>query len=512
MLLGFCFIGRLLYASSFLLAPDETNYWQWARHLAWGYHDQAPMIAWAIRMTTSVLGQTELAVRLPSVLAMTAASVYLVLIARHWFSPRIALCTVLLSQSILIFNIGGLLATADGLQGLAWVAASYHVARAFENNGWRQWFLAGGWFGFGMLSKYTMVLFLPCVFVFGLASSLHRRLFASIKPYLGCAVGMMMFLPVILWNAANNWNSVRHVAYIGGVDEQAVLHLKYFGDYIATQAGLLSPLVFFMIGAGWLWVIRKKYPREKWIIPYLCATSLPVFGFFALLSLHTRVYGNWPCAGYLTATVLAAVSVEMKHRGKGFAPQKSGHAFWRWTLISSYAITAVVLIQVLLPILPIAARHDRTAYEIRGWDRLGNQVAQIKSDMPHPERTFLFGLRYQIASELAFYVPGKPLTVAINRWNRPNVYDYWWQDSDLIGQDGIGVIRNGQSRTRLLEIFDRVDDPESFDVYRPSIWQRESTSPEPVKTLYIYRCYGFKGGLRWIPSNRHDIRAGSATQ
>ena len=47
MLIGGFTIARILYAQSFLLTPDETNYWQWSRHLAWGYHDQTPMIAWA---------------------------------------------------------------------------------------------------------------------------------------------------------------------------------------------------------------------------------------------------------------------------------------------------------------------------------------------------------------------------------------------------------------------------------------------------------------------------------
>ena len=58
--------------------------------------------------------------------------------------------------------------------------------------------------------------------------------------------------------------------------------------------------------------------------------------------------------------------------------------------------------------------------------------------MPAPERTFIFGLRYQTASEMAFYTPGKPHTVSINRWKRPNVYDYWWTDADLLGWDAVG--------------------------------------------------------------------------
>jgi hypothetical protein len=116
-------------------------------------------------------------------------------------------------------------------------------------------------------------------------------------------------------------------------------------------------------------------------------------------------------------------------------------------------------------------------------------------------------LRYQVASELAFYVPGKPFTVSINRWNRPNVYDYWWQDQDLVGKDAVGVSRDKNSRDRLKEVFGRVDPAEPFHVYPPGVKETGEGTPEPVKTLYIFRCYDFKGGLRWTPPRSDDIRA-----
>jgi len=141
---------------------------------------------------------------------------------------------------------------------------------------------------------------------------------------------------------------------------------------------------------------------------------------------------------------------------------------------------------------------DRSTHEAIGWDHLGRQVARVQAQMPRPDHTFLFGLKYQIASELAFYVPGQPYTVSINRWNRPNVYDYWWQDSDLIGADAIGVLDDDQSRERLLTIFEKVKTPETVVIHHRGT---------PIRTFYIYRCQGFKGGLRWIPSRSQDVRA-----
>ena len=227
---------------------------------------------------------------------------------------------------------------------------------------------------------------------------------------------------------------------------------------------------------------------------------------FALLSLHTRVYGNWPCAGYLTACVLAAAVWSYPMDEEQASKKRKSRWLWRFTVISASFLTAVVLFHVLVPILPIPAEKDRTLYEIRGWDNLGLQVMEVQQTMPDPPNTFLFGLRYQIASELAFYVPGQPYTASINRWNRPNVYDYWWRDEDLLNKDAVGVLRDGTSRERLQEVFSKVEDPTPFYLFKHGRQHVPENNTKLVKTLYIYRCYGFKGGLRWIPPNRNDIR------
>jgi hypothetical protein len=319
---------------------------------------------------------------------------------------------------------------------------------------------------------------------------------------------VLLFSPVIFWNAANHWNSFRHVAYLSGANEGFALHWKYIGEYLGSQVGLITPMIFGLIVAGWYWVARHGRSHDQWIYSYLFYTSFPVIALFALLSLHTRVYGNWPCNGYLTACVLAAALYsQAAGRSSPDTPGPASSRLWRWSVGSAYFLTALVLVHVVRPILPIPPKLDRTVYEIRGWDLLGEKVAEIRKNMPRPGNSFIFGLRYQIASELAFYVPGQPFTVSINRWNRPNVYDYWWQDQDLVGMDAVGVTRDKNSRERLLEVFGRVDPAEPYFVYPPGVEKTDGRPLEPVRTLYIFRCYDFKGGLRWKPRHLDDIRA-----
>ena len=504
-------VFRFFYAGTFLLVPDETNYWQWSRYLALGYYDQAPLIAWAIKLGTSIFGHTEIGVRFPSVVAMTVASGYLVTMTNRWIGSSAALKTALLSQAILEFNVGGLLATPDGLQAAAWAGAAYHVARAYEDGTWTQWLLGGLWFGFGMLSKYTMVIFLPCAYLYGLCSAIHRKRLTGIRPYVGVLIGTLMFCPVILWNAQNNWSSVRHVAYLGGANEQFAIHIKYFGEYLASQAGLLSPLVFLMALWAWALALTPTYRTKSWIYPYLFFTSFPMFAGFALLSLHTRVYGNWPGAGFLTVSILMAAFFSGKSKrifSNSTPPARQ--KLMPWAIASAYFFTLLVLLQVIWPVLPIPTHVDRTATEMAGWDELGATADRMLKKMPDPKNTFVFGLRYQTASELAFYMPGQPRTVSINRWKRPNVYDFWWEDKTLAGKDAVGVSYGPSTLhlKRLETIFERVEAPVKLTIYKRKGFMKRRSTNEAVEVFYLYRCFGFKGGLRWVPPNRADIRAG----
>ncbi|HEB49676.1 MAG TPA: glycosyltransferase family 39 protein [Desulfobulbus sp.] len=497
LILGLALVIRMLLSGSFLLVPDEANYWQWSRYLALGYHDHPPMIAWTIWLATRIFGQNEFAVRLPTVLGITLCSVYMCLLARRIFSGRAALYTALLSQGVLLFNGAALIATPDGLLLPCWAAACYHAHRALEEDTGSQWLLTGLWFGLGLLSKYTMLLFLPSLFLCMVFSRWRSRL-ASPRPWLGFLLGCALFTPVMIWNARNEWATFRHVLYQGGIDNASLITFRFIADFLATQAALLSPLVFLLLLAAWLRPARDDINGLRSGAVYLNWMSLTTFVVFLLLSLHVRIYGNWAATAYTAGLVLVAGRF-----GAGRGTTAGRRRLWTATVVLAWAMTVPVLVQAVYPALPLPMSLDRVARETVGWDELGRRIFLARNTMPRPEQTFIFGLRYQYASELAFYVPGQPRTVSINHWTRPNVYDFWVSDDMLRGKDAVGIYEYQGMDKRLADLFDRIDPPEAIRIYRHSPW----FGRQLVRTLYLVRCYGFRGGQRWHPRDGHDIRA-----
>ena len=45
------------------LGPDEAQYWRWGQTFEWGYYSKPPLVAWLIRLSTEIFGDTAFGVR-----------------------------------------------------------------------------------------------------------------------------------------------------------------------------------------------------------------------------------------------------------------------------------------------------------------------------------------------------------------------------------------------------------------------------------------------------------------
>jgi 4-amino-4-deoxy-L-arabinose transferase-like glycosyltransferase len=117
--------ARYVLAAGYELSPDECYYYLWSQHPALSYFSKGPGVALAIAASTAILGPTELGVRFFSPLLGLGTSLIVFFFARRVYNERVAIWTVLLLNTIPIFNVGAVVMTIDPLSIFFWAASVY---------------------------------------------------------------------------------------------------------------------------------------------------------------------------------------------------------------------------------------------------------------------------------------------------------------------------------------------------------------------------------------------------
>ena len=126
---------RAALAALVPLATDEAYYVDWARHLAPGYLDHPPLVAWLIAGPLRLFGHHPLAVRLPAVLLQAGTTLLAASLARALAGGAAALAAAVMLQAAPVFSLGALLMTPDAPLAFAWAGALWALERGFRDGG-----------------------------------------------------------------------------------------------------------------------------------------------------------------------------------------------------------------------------------------------------------------------------------------------------------------------------------------------------------------------------------------
>lgn len=471
-------IFRLFYIQWVELAPDEAYYYTWSRNLQWGYYDHPPMVGFLIRVFTAIGGQGEFGVRWGWVVMGALFTVLLYRMGTKMFSSeRAGFYSALLMNISLLGSTGAVIVTPDGPQGLFWGLAVFYAYKAIEEEGRHWWYLTGIWFGLGLLSKYTMILLAPCLFLFLFSSGEGRKWLGRKDPYLALVLGLLIFSPVIFWNAEHGWISFRfQISH--GLGAKEVAGLKRFGQFWGGQAGVVTPLIFLAL----IWAMVRSatagFRNQKNNLLLLFWTSAPILLFFAGTSLRTKVEANWPALAYFSALVaLAGIASEewpeWKKARKGLA--------WA-TGLSAFLITLVVHLQPIYPLVPIPANQDPTG-QLYGWRILGERIKEVARSMEAGKEIFLLTPRHQLVGEGMFYTQGK---FPVYQWDAPQRINHLSGiNAPPMGSQAVFFTEEGGELPKgLAPLFDSCEKLEALVIRRNS---------SPVRTHPFWKCSGFKG-------------------
>src|SRR6202030_1351987 len=299
---------RLVAAAYTPLTFDEAYYWMWSKHLAGGYYDHPPMVAIVIRLGTEIAGDTELGVRLVSILLALPMSWATYRAASILFGgQRVAATATILLNVTLMAAVGTLIVTPDAPLLVAASFVLFFLAKVLETGRGAWWLAVGAAVGAALLSKYTSLFFGPAILIWLVAVPKLRRWLISPWPYLGGLVSLLIFSPVILWNADHDW-----VSFIKQLGRSRIEDFKpaFIGELIPTQIAFATPLVF-VLGAMGLYALLKRDGGASAARGLLNAIFWTIVVYFVWHSLHARVEANWFAPVYPVFAMAAAVAANL---------------------------------------------------------------------------------------------------------------------------------------------------------------------------------------------------------
>ena len=481
------------------LVQDEAQYWDWIRRPQLSYYSKGPLIAWIIATWTQVFGNTELGVRFGSILGMTGVQAALYLgVSRVWREHRLAVYALFVAATMPLLNGLGILATTDCPLIFCWTVAFFALAAATRNepdrtpSNWPFVIIALST-AVGVLAKYMMLAFLGLGLIYALILQFRGQMPPRFwgRFLLAALVGTLAGLaPILAWNIDNDWVAYKHVAKLTsgvGADNGFSLRPGPFFEMLGAQIGLLAPWWFLAILAA-----SRTGFRKSWIGPVgrfdeayrrTLLTMLffwPLWAIVTFKGLTSKVEANWTAAAFMAGALLGGRALmnwwEAPRRGPLGRTVLAGLAV---------LLTAAMFVSPLVP----APDEWNPTHRLKGWEDLGRHVEQLmQTEFDDPSRVFAMSDNYGFTSELAFYIPGQPITYCT--WTdrrRMNQYDLWPSPAvDKIGWDAIMVRKRFQSAPihDLKKMFAEVSEP---------IFYESSFNDGPGRKFTIILCKGFTG-------------------
>ncbi|CAN5396791.1 hypothetical protein BH10BDE1_BH10BDE1_19620 [soil metagenome] len=417
------FIMRLALGGMTGLGDDEAYYWDWSRHLQLSYFDHPGMIAWLIRGSTSVFGDTSFAVRLPAILCNTGATIFLFFLALDMFNLRVALYAALLHTVLPIFALGGMMAVPDAPMGLIWAFMAWlgwKIAMKVSGGTFLGaedrvspglWVLMGVAFALGFLSKYTTVLVGGSLLLYFFFDSGLRRVLVSTGFGTAILIIMAGTLPVLIWNGQHEWGSFAyhlHDRQTGGGGINFTRWLQFW----VTQAAFFTPTVLILnLIALVTALMRSSDPRWR----YLFWLSMPTLAIFTIQALFAEFKPHWPAPAHFTLLIASAKLLEEGFGGREDFQRSTRRRIVGWA-IALFVVPLFILfhVAVLSPVIPKLAqffipaanwdpKFDPTN-DLYGWDELAKHLNKIRDDRVAngTGRPYLASSRYQLVAQLAF--------------------------------------------------------------------------------------------------------------
>ena len=425
------YVIALIYFSLHLATATRYGYFRDALyyiacsyHLAFGYVDQPPLIAFLAWIARHTFGTSLRALLFWPALAGTGRIILVAAFARELGARRFGMSlAALLAATPAVWWVIDHQFAMNALDPLFWMGCAYVLLRIIRTGNTKLWLAFGVIAGLGLENKYSIAIFILAL-LFGLLLTPQRKLLFTPWVVGGIAITFLIFLPNVIWNVLHHWPFFELMHNIRVTGKDVVLSP---GAYLTQQMLMMNPLSFPFWFGGLLFYFFSRDGKPCRAFGWAFLFTIAFF-----LATHGKDYYSAPAYGL----VLAAGGVTAERLLQARQPKLRAMlqpASFAWLLIAIALILPLVLpvlsldkflaYQSHLPFKP--AKSERSfegavlpqyyADELP-WENLTAAVARVYQSLTPEEqqKTAIFCDNYGQAAAIDFFGPKYGLPKAIS--------------------------------------------------------------------------------------------------
>lgn len=473
---------RGVYAGLTDLRMDEAYYWTWSRESALSFLDHPPMIAWFIRFTTAIFGDSGFGVRCAGLVTMLVTQGLLAdIVWRVTRDVRAAIIVVVMMEASLYFGLLMIKMVPDVPLVLFLTAMTWALVRLTESHDGRWWLAAGAFAGLAALSKFTVAMLLPAMLAFVFVPAWRRRWLRSPYPWAAAAIALLLFAPVVIWNAQHDWASFRFQAVRATASHP--WSLRTLGEFIGMQFGLVGFVMLPVVLTGVALTAWRGYRSREPVAILLSTAVIAPFLYFLWKSLSLRVGDTWPTFIWPFAFAATAINLSMLSK-EGWSPSFVAMSF-RWAriaVLTGIPFVVLVILYYLVAPFNLIGRND----PVGGEAGFAPVIARTQAELQKTGATWIATTDYRTCAMLRWFLRDRVPVVQINE--RGRYQGFRAPDMSLIaGHLGLYVA------------------PKPYDSPAYEVWASVPAKREPLETVervwrgVVMDTYAIQSFSGWTP-------------
>lgn len=410
---------RFFFLGNHDLLVEEAYYWNYSIHLDFGYLDHPPLVAVLIKLSTLIFGVNEFAVRFPAFICWGITAYFL----QSWaelIQKQAGQPTLLLFAILPYFFLDSCMITPDMPLLATWAAALYYLFRIFCLQDKQAWYRVGICFGLGLLAKYSISLLIATTGMYMLCDPRQRSWFRCKEPYIAALIALLLFSPVIYWNALHHFVSFFF---------QTTRRLQ--SDYSFSIYETFGFLALFLTPLGMIGLWKLLQPTANQHCPTPTVQFLRIYTLvpllvYAFFNCFHHIKFNWIGPGLLS--ILPWLACLMTQ-------YRSSLSQWFNTTIA--LLVAYTLILVCVTYGRPVVLNQLFFPKMIAWEKLSYDFYEIAQSLKKQGANPIFVPLdiYGIASEFNFYQnklwQKHPNLTPIPVFNPKLAFEFWNENYDL---------------------------------------------------------------------------------